>query len=120
MRTATYTNLNKVFAKGYNSAKVRRETRKSCFTMTPLRRTGKTTQGSMTYYELLLKHVGRVQKQHPRSVLMLNANTFEVQASARNMASLQKKANGTNARVFGPTIIVSHLDFPQLTTLRRK
>jgi hypothetical protein len=48
----------------------------------------------MTYYENLIKHVHAAMEKHPRSPVVMTADTFEVVASGKNtrkMASVIKK-----------------------------
>jgi hypothetical protein len=47
----------------------------------------------MSYYEQLIKNIGRAMKKHPRSVVAMNSENFRVMATAKDSKRLSHKLN---------------------------
>ena len=48
----------------------------------------------MTYYEKLVKKMDRSMKEHPKSAMLMDVNTFRVVAKGKNLDELTRKISG--------------------------
>ena len=58
----------------------------------------------MTYYEQLQSHMRKAMKEHPHSVIAMDAETFDVLASGRNADKVAELMAGRLKRGHRPAI----------------
>jgi len=47
----------------------------------------------MSYYEQLIKNIGKAMKKHPRSVVAMNSENFKVVATGKDSRKLNRQLN---------------------------
>jgi hypothetical protein len=47
----------------------------------------------MSYYQELVKNIGKAMRKHPRSVVAMDSKSFKVMATGKNSAALSQKLN---------------------------
>jgi hypothetical protein len=82
----------------------------------PILRMAKSCTETMTYYQRLNFYSDKALKQHPRSTVVMNADTFEVLATGTSMAKLAKKIK-TRASGNEVAVMVGRPPVNQITML---
>ncbi|HEY3761763.1 MAG TPA: hypothetical protein VGN23_08445 [Verrucomicrobiae bacterium] len=47
----------------------------------------------MSYYEQLIRNMGKAMRKHPRSVVAMNSESFKVVATGKNSKELNRRLN---------------------------
>ena len=63
----------------------------------------------MKYYEQLIQHMDRSMQAHPRSMLVMDADTFKIIARGRNTRKLTRQLRRGGAR-HGVTVVFQRPD----------